>query len=64
MVGEYFVPGIMKGEAVEEAGLLASRRYTRAASGNGQFETGVREEDDPRLCRVVGEHGVRTFEIR
>ncbi|KAK3690464.1 heterokaryon incompatibility protein-domain-containing protein [Podospora appendiculata] len=66
LVGECFVPGLMQGEAVEAAGLLAPGTFERL--GNGALtivpmEAGEADRD-PRLHRKVGEFGVRAFAIR
>jgi hypothetical protein len=61
LVGECFVPGLMQGEAVERAGLLAKGTFDRDEGGSLRLKPSV--EDDPRLERKVGEHGVVAFEI-
>jgi len=64
LVGECFVPGLMQGEAVEEAGLLAEGTYRRAGDGSLSLNPMTPDEADPRLERKVGEHGICGFEIR
>jgi hypothetical protein len=51
----------MQGEAVERAGLLAEGTFDRDEGGSLRLKPSV--EDDPRLERKVGEHGVVAFEI-
>lgn len=64
LVGECFVPGLMQGEAVEEAGLLAEGTFRRAGDGSLTLTPSRGDELDPRMGRKVGEHGVCAFEIR
>ncbi|KAK3319593.1 heterokaryon incompatibility protein-domain-containing protein [Cercophora scortea] len=66
LVGECFVPGLMQGEAVEAAGLLAPGTFERLGSrGALTIVPRVEEgEEDPRLHRRVGEFGVRAFAIQ
>ncbi|KAK3904750.1 heterokaryon incompatibility protein-domain-containing protein [Staphylotrichum tortipilum] len=64
LVGECFVPGLMQGEAVEEAGLLAESTFRRAGDGTLNLSPVYPDELDPRLKRKVGEHGICAFEIR
>lgn len=63
LVGECFVPSLMQGEAVEEAGLLVEGTYRR----DDGFLTLVPQQEvadtDPRLHREVGESNVYAFEI-
>lgn len=63
LVGECLVPGLMQGEAVEEAGLLAEGTYQRASNGWLALTPTPEGQVDPRLRRRVGEHGVCAFEI-
>ncbi|KAH6651000.1 heterokaryon incompatibility protein-domain-containing protein [Chaetomium tenue] len=64
LVGECFVPGLMQGEAVERAGLLAEGMFERDGGGALRLTPTPQGEEDPRLTRKVGEHGVVAFEIR
>ncbi|KAK4042237.1 heterokaryon incompatibility protein-domain-containing protein [Parachaetomium inaequale] len=64
LVGECFVPGLMQGEAVERAGLLAEGTFDRDEGGALRLTPTPQGEPDPRLTRKVGEHGVVAFEIR
>ena len=64
LVGECFVPGLMQGEAVEQAGLLAKGTFDRYKDGSLTLIPREQDETDPRLDRKVGEHGVCSFEIR
>jgi hypothetical protein len=63
LVGECFVPGLMQGEAVERAGLLAEGTFDRERDGSLRLKPSGQEVEDPRLERKVGEHGVVAFEI-
>jgi hypothetical protein len=63
LVGECFVPGLMQGEAVEGAGLLAEGTFDRETDGSLRLKPSREEVEDPRLERKVGEHGVVAFEI-
>jgi hypothetical protein len=64
LVGECFVPGLMQGEAVEQAGLLAKGTFDRYKDGSLTLIPREQDETDPRLDRKVGEHGICSFEIR
>ncbi|KAH6853516.1 heterokaryon incompatibility protein-domain-containing protein [Chaetomium sp. MPI-CAGE-AT-0009] len=64
LVGECFVPGLMQGEAVEKAGLLAEGTFDRDEDGALRLKPTPQDEEDPRLTRKVGEHGIVAFEIR
>jgi hypothetical protein len=64
LVGECFVPGLMQGEAVERAGLLAEGTFDRDEDGALRLTPTPQGEADPRLTRKVGEHGIVAFEIR
>ncbi|KAK3300137.1 heterokaryon incompatibility protein-domain-containing protein [Chaetomium fimeti] len=64
LVGECFVPGLMQGEAVERAGLLAEGTFDRDEGGALRLTPTPQDEEDPRLTRKVGEHGIVAFEIR
>ena len=64
LVGECFVPGLMQGEAVEKAGLLAEGTFDRDEGGGLRLTPTPQDKEDPRLTRKVGEHGVVAFEIR
>lgn len=64
LVGECFVPHLMQGEAVEQAGLLAEGTYTRYDNNSLSLKPEV--EDGPpdlRFERKVGENDVRLFRI-
>ncbi|KAK4100676.1 HET-domain-containing protein [Parathielavia hyrcaniae] len=63
LVGECFVPGLMQGEAVERAGLLADGTFERGETGSLRLTPTPQGVPDPRLERKVGEHGVVAFEI-
>lgn len=61
LVGECFVPSLMQGEAVEEAGLLADGTYYRS---NGVLRLNqMSSQSDPRASRKVGDKGVCAFKI-
>lgn len=64
LVGECFVPSLMQGEAVEAAGLFEERVHSRNDDGLLELYLGSENGRDPRYRRVVGEHGIRKFEIR
>ncbi|EAQ93529.1 hypothetical protein CHGG_01764 [Chaetomium globosum CBS 148.51] len=53
LVGECFVPGLMQGEAVEKAGLLAEGKFERDGAGALRLTPTPQGEEDPRLTRKV-----------
>ena len=63
-VGECFVPSLMQGEAVEAAGMFVDCVHERSGNGELRFLWGTDGKDDPRYSRKIGEHGIRTFELR
>ncbi|KAH8193959.1 hypothetical protein TruAng_011874 [Truncatella angustata] len=63
-VGECFVPGLMQGEAVEAAGLLAPGSFERHKDGTLRLNLEEEHGTGPRFQRKVGEQGVVRFEIR
>ncbi|KAK0625158.1 heterokaryon incompatibility protein-domain-containing protein [Bombardia bombarda] len=53
LIGECFVPGLMQGEAVEEAGLLEPGSFNRYGGGSLTLTPGPADGSDPRLHRKL-----------